>query len=98
MELINSTAIDRLHSEGVEHLHFGFTPFIVHGDEPASASRLLSKAVDLLAKYGRIVYPAQSQVDYKMKWGPDLVETEYLAGSPLSPRAVLDLLLLTRSL
>lgn len=98
MELINATALDRFREDQVPCLHFGFTPFIVHGPEPDGASRLLSKAVDLLARHGGAVYPAQTQASYKLKWGPDLVETEYLAGRPLACRAVLDLLLLTRSL
>lgn len=98
MELINSVALDRLRREGVEYLHFGFTPFIVDGPEPASASRLMSRAVEFLARHGSLVYPAQTQVSYKLKWGPDLVETEFLAGRPLSARAIVDLLLLTRSL
>lgn len=98
MELINSVALERLRGEGVGHLHFGFTPFIADGEEPASASRLMSRAVSVLARYGSAVYPAQTQARYKLKWGPDLIETEYLAGKPLSPRAVIDLLLLTRSL
>ena len=98
MELINATALDRLRDEQVPYLHFGFTPFIVQGREPDGAGRLLSMAVDVLARYGSAVYPAQSQVSYKVKWGPDLVETEYVAGRPLGLRAVLDLLRLTRSL
>ncbi len=98
MELINAAAMERFQEERVQYLHFGFTPFIVQGQEPATASRVLSKLIDLLARRGHAIYPAQTQVSYKMKWGPDLVETEYLAGRPLALRAVLDLLLLTRSL
>jgi len=98
MELINSVAIERMRDQGVPYLHFGFTPFIVDGPEPASASRLMSRAVAFLARRGAMVYPAQTQVAYKLKWGPDLIETEFLAGRPLSIRAVVDLLLLTRSL
>lgn len=98
MELINVTAMERLRAEGVPRLHFGFTPFVATGPEPASASRVISRIVGLLARHGRAVYPAQSQVSYKLKWGPDLVETEYLAGRPLSLRAVVDLMRLTRSL
>jgi lysylphosphatidylglycerol synthetase-like protein (DUF2156 family) len=98
MELINAFAIDRMRDEGVGCLHFGFTPFVVDGPEPAGASPMLSRAVSLLATRGSVVYPAQRQVSYKLKWGPDLVETEYLAGRPLSVRAAIDLLRLTRSL
>ena len=98
MELINSVALERLRQEGVEYLHFGLTPFVVDGPEPASASRVMSRAVEFLARYGSLVYPAQTQVSYKLKWGPDVIETEFLAGRPLSVRAVIDLLVLTRSL
>ena len=98
MEIINSTALKRFQDEGVPYLHFGFTPFIVNGPEPPGAGRLLSKTIDLLARYGSAIYPAQTQVSYKLKWGPALVETEFIAGRPLGVRAVADLLQLTRSL
>jgi hypothetical protein len=37
-------------------------------------------------------------VAYKLKWGPTVIEPEYLACRPLSLRAIWDLLVLTRSL
>lgn len=98
MEIINSTALRRFQEEDVPYLHFGFTPFIVDGPEPPGAGRLLSKTIGLLARYGTAIYPAQTQASYKLKWGPALVETEFIAGRPLGVRAVADLLLLTRSL
>jgi lysylphosphatidylglycerol synthetase-like protein (DUF2156 family) len=102
MELCNAFAMDRLHSEGAAYLHFGFTPFVVDADEPlpptVNSSRWLGRAVRLLYRHGRLVYPAQSQADYKRKWGPDLIEPEYVAARPLSLRAIWDLLRLTRSL
>lgn len=98
MEIINSTALSRFQEEDVPYLHFGFTPFVVNGPELPGAGRLLSKTIDLLARYGSAIYPAQTQVSYKLKWGPSLVETEFIAGRPLGVRAVVDLLLLTRSL
>lgn len=102
MELCNAEAMARLHAEGCTHLHFGFTPFVVDAKDaiPASihSSRLLEKAVHLLYRHGRLIYPAQSQADYKRKWGPDLIEPEYVAARPLSLRAIWDLLRLTRSL
>jgi lysylphosphatidylglycerol synthetase-like protein (DUF2156 family) len=96
MELCNVTAIERLHAEGVEYLHFGFTPFVVGGTEHPSANRLAAWAVRQLYRRGRVVYPAESQAHYKLKWGPD-IEREYIAARPLSIRAIVDLLLLTRS-
>jgi lysylphosphatidylglycerol synthetase-like protein (DUF2156 family) len=98
MELCNATAIERLAAEGVEYLHFGFTPFVVGGAEHPGANRLAAWAVRQLYRRGRLVYPAESQAQYKLKWGPDILEREYLAARPLSLRAVADLLLLTRSI
>jgi lysylphosphatidylglycerol synthetase-like protein (DUF2156 family) len=98
MELCNATAIERFTAEGVAYLHFGFTPFVVGGDEPPGANRLAAWAVRQLYRRGRLVYPAESQAQYKLKWGPDVLEREYLAARPLSLRAVVDLLRLTRSI
>lgn len=98
MELVNAFAIRRLQEEGVEFLHFGFTPFVMTGDEPASASRVMSRLSTFLYEHGRLVYPAKSQADYKRKWGTDRVEAEYVAGFPLSLPAVFALLRLTRAL
>lgn len=98
MELCNACAIQRMIAEGVEYLHFGFTPFIVDGDELPGASRVAAWAVRALHRFGSAIYPAESQAQYKLKWAPDIVEREYLAARPLSVRAVVDLLRLTRSI
>lgn len=99
MELCNAHAIDRLRAEGVPYLHFGFTPFVVPDVPlPAGGSRLLARLITLLARHGSFVYPAHSQADYKRKWGPDVIDAEYVAARPLSVRAIWDLLQLTRSI
>ena len=97
MELCNAFAMKRLREEGVRFLHFGFTPFIVDAREPANGNALFAWAIRKLRHHGGWIYPAESQVQYKMKWGIDFVEREYIAARPLSLRAVWDLLLLTRS-
>ncbi len=97
MELCNQFAMGRLSSEGAQWLHFGFTPFLVDGDEGPQASRFLSWVLRMLGRYGAAIYPAQSQREYKRKWIPDVVEPELVACRPLSVRAIVDLLLLTRS-
>jgi lysylphosphatidylglycerol synthetase-like protein (DUF2156 family) len=97
MEFCNAHAIERFAAEGAEYLHFGFTPFAVDGAPPGD-SRLLTWLLGLLWRRGAVVYPAQRQVAYKLKWAPDVIETEHIACRPLSPRAVLDFLFLTRSL
>jgi lysylphosphatidylglycerol synthetase-like protein (DUF2156 family) len=98
MELCNAEAMERLADEGAEYLHLGFTPFAVDDDEGPGASRLLSWLIRMLWAHGSAIYPAQSQVAYKLKWAPEYVEHEYVAARPLSLRAVIDLLLLTRSI
>ena len=89
--------MERLSSEGAQWLHFGFTPFLVDGDEGEGSSRFLSWMLRKLGQYGGAIYPAQSQREYKRKWIPDVVEAELVACRPLSLRAIVDLLLLTRS-
>lgn len=97
MELCNAHALERLRSDGAHYLHFGFTPFITTSEDPGG-SRVLSFLIRVLSRHGRAIYPARSQVDYKLKWGPDFVEPELVAARPLSLRAIFDLLLLTRSI
>lgn len=101
MELVNHTALERLRAEGVPHLHFGFTPFILpdpDAPEPTGASRFAAWVIRLLARRGSAIYPAEDQVRYKQKWAPDQVESELIAFRPLSLRAIWDLLLVTRSI
>ena len=98
MELCNAEAITRLKAEGVPYLHFGFTPFIIDGAEGESSSPLITRIIRWLRKHGQRIYPADSQAAYKMKWGTDVMEREYVAARPISFRAVFDLLLLTRSI
>lgn len=98
MELCNAEALSRFQREGVAHLHLGFTPFVLVGEEGPGASPLLARLIGLLARHGSFIYPAQSQVSYKRKWDPDLIEPELVACRPLSLRAIWDLLILTRSL
>jgi lysylphosphatidylglycerol synthetase-like protein (DUF2156 family) len=98
LDLCNSQAMEKMTAEGVTFLHFGFTPFIVDEEEQPGANRLAAWLVRMLFRHGRALYPAATQMQYKLKWTPDIIEREYLAARPLSPRAVLDLMLLTRSL
>jgi lysylphosphatidylglycerol synthetase-like protein (DUF2156 family) len=97
MELINAVAIERFAAEGVRFVHLGHTPFIVDPVEPAGGHRLLAWLLRLIGRRGQFLYPARRQHDYKMKWGPDLVEREYLALERPSLRAVWALLVVTRS-
>jgi lysylphosphatidylglycerol synthetase-like protein (DUF2156 family) len=97
MELCNATAIERFKQEGIQYLHFGFTPFIVDPQPAGRANRLVHWAINWLRKHGQKFYPCDSQEAYKLKWGADCIQREYLAVRPITPRAVFDLLSLTRS-
>jgi lysylphosphatidylglycerol synthetase-like protein (DUF2156 family) len=97
MELVNATAVERFASEGVAFLHFGLTPFIVDAEEPTGGSRALARVLRFLGRQ-RCVYPTQSQVDYKLKWAPDLVERESIAFERVTSGAVLALLVATGAL
>lgn len=98
MELCNFVAMERFVQEGVAHLHFGFTPFIVDEARRPFEKPFLSSVIKMLGRYGKSIYPAQSQASYKLKWGPDILQREFIACRSLSLRAILDLLILTRSI
>lgn len=98
MELCNAYAIERFIEEGVAHLHFGFTPFIVDDVPRPGESRVLAWLLRMLGRYGGKLYPAQSQYMYKRKWAPDIVEREYAACRSFSLAALIDAFRLTRLL
>jgi lysylphosphatidylglycerol synthetase-like protein (DUF2156 family) len=82
LELCNSVAIERMRDEGSRLLHFGFTPFVGldAANELAQAfSRGVGWVLRALARHGRWIYPAQSQLEYKLKWHPDRIEPEFIA-------------------
>jgi lysylphosphatidylglycerol synthetase-like protein (DUF2156 family) len=96
MELVNAVALARFTAEGARFLHFGHTPFIVDAVEPAGGHAGLARALRLLGRYP-VVYPARGQVDYKLKWAPDIVERESIAFEHVNLSAVWSLLVVTRS-
>ncbi len=101
MELINATALARFQAEAVRFLHFGFTPFLVGMGGAAVDGPdhwLVSRLVRLIGRWGRAIYPARTQLQYKQKWAPEIVETEYIAFQKVSLGALFALLIATRSL
>ncbi|WP_250404327.1 DUF2156 domain-containing protein [Streptomyces cellostaticus] len=81
MEAINAHAIEVFRAEGVEWLHFGFTPFTgldadheLDGHSPA-----FQWLMHALWAEGAALYPAQTQLSYKQKWAPDVLIPEYVA-------------------
>lgn len=102
MELVNVTAIERFKAEKQRYLHFGLTPFVGLSDETDAIdgkSGVVSWVLRMLAKHGKAIYPAQSQVEYKMKWNPQIIMPEYLAfQGRFRFGYLLRLLLLTRAI
>lgn len=100
LELIVVTAVEAFQAEQVPYFHFGFTPFtsLSPRHEVTGASRITARLLRLLAEHGSAVYPAASQLAYKEKWGPDLVQPEYIAfQGGISPRCLWDLMRATNA-
>jgi len=101
LELIVVTAVQAFQAEQAPYFHFGFTPFtsLSAHHEVAGASRVTARLLRFLASHGSAVYPAADQLAYKEKWGPDLVQPEYIAfQGGISPRCLWDLLRVTNSI
>ncbi len=102
IELLFTTALERMQSEGSPWLHLGLTPFAGLADEhelAGASSRLVRSAVRQLAERGRALYPAASQEAFKLKWCPQVVEPEYIAfDRRVTPGAIWHLLRLTRTI
>ncbi|HEX6521518.1 MAG TPA: DUF2156 domain-containing protein [Streptosporangiaceae bacterium] len=81
MEAINKTAIDKFQAEQARWLHFGFTPFTSLDDklEMPGHSPGFGLVMRLLWQHGEAVYPAQTQLAYKEKWGQSVTLPEYIA-------------------
>jgi lysylphosphatidylglycerol synthetase-like protein (DUF2156 family) len=82
IEHIFVEAAQALSASGAEWIHLGMTPFV--GIEPehqvaSSSSRLLNKAISLVRDHGTSLYPAKSQLAFKLKWRPHQVVPEYIA-------------------
>lgn len=80
-EAINIHAMTKFQEAGASWLHFGFTPFtsLDSSLEFATAGKACTKLIHLIANHGEHIYPAQTQLEYKLKWHPDTVLPEYFA-------------------
>ncbi|MEC3956861.1 DUF2156 domain-containing protein [Nocardia sp. CDC153] len=81
IEHVFAEAAQTFKDEGAGWLHLGLTPFV--GLEPSydlpGASRLLARALALIGERGAALYPAKTQLAFKLKWRPQLVTPEYIA-------------------
>lgn len=81
MEAINAHALEVFRGEGVEWLHFGFTPFtgLDASHEVPGHSPAFQWLMHFLWDQGAALYPAQTQLAYKQKWAADVLIPEYVA-------------------
>jgi lysylphosphatidylglycerol synthetase-like protein (DUF2156 family) len=81
MEAINKAAIEKFRAEGVQWLHFGYTPFSAISTEAElpGHSRAFHWFMEELWTNGGHIYPAQTQYAYKEKWKQDVILPEYIA-------------------
>jgi len=101
IEHVFSEAAQAFRDEDVGWLHLGLTPFVGLDPEHAvpTSSRLMTSALSLIGERGSALYPAKSQLAFKLKWRPQLVTPEYIAfPRRVRLRDVLRLALVTNSL
>ena len=90
MEAINKAAIDTFSAEGVQWLHFGFTPFTSpRRTGSARPQPAFHWFMHYLWEHAGRSTPRRTQLAYKDKWDPDLVTAEYV-GVPRARRAPRD--------
>jgi lysylphosphatidylglycerol synthetase-like protein (DUF2156 family) len=85
VELVFVTAVAALREEGCRWLHLGLTPFVGLHDEHElrrGSSTLVRQLTRVLSDHGAALYPAHTQERFKLKWGPQLIEPEYVAFEP----------------
>jgi lysylphosphatidylglycerol synthetase-like protein (DUF2156 family) len=101
VELIFHTVVEKLREEGCRWLHLGLTPLVgldLEHEAEGAFSEPVRRFVTLLSERGEKVYPAKTQEQFKTKWGPHVIEPEYM-GFQKRPTigAVWGLLRLTRA-
>lgn len=101
VELIFHTALERLQEEGVRWLHLGLTPYVgfAHENEIPGYNRVAHTIMEQMGKRAGFLYPALTQLDFKLKWAPHIVEPEYIAWEGgVNPGALFQLMRVTGSI
>jgi lysylphosphatidylglycerol synthetase-like protein (DUF2156 family) len=101
VELIFHTALERLQEEGVRWLHLGLTPYVGfdHEHEIPGYNRVAHTIMEQMGKRAGFLYPALTQLDFKLKWAPHVVEPEYIAWEGgVNPGALFQLMRVTGSI
>jgi lysylphosphatidylglycerol synthetase-like protein (DUF2156 family) len=104
IELLFTTALEKVRGEGAKWLHLGLTPLVgldteVTPDLADARNPTIARVFRALRARGSAVYPAATQEAFKLKWGPTVIEPEFVAfqrGPSLG--AFVGLLRLTKSI
>lgn len=100
IETVFAHAAQTFAEEGAGWLHLGFTPFagLAEEHELPIRSTIGCRVIRGVSAHGQAIYPAKAQESFKLKWGPQQIQPEYLAfDGKLSLSSVIQLLLLTRA-
>jgi lysylphosphatidylglycerol synthetase-like protein (DUF2156 family) len=101
VELIFHTALERLQEEGVRWLHLGLTPYVDFAweNEIVGHNKVAHVIMEQTGKRAGFLYPALTQLDFKRKWAPHVVEPEYIAWEGgVNPGALFQLMRVTGSI
>jgi lysylphosphatidylglycerol synthetase-like protein (DUF2156 family) len=80
IELIFHTALQKLESEGCRWIHLGLTPWVGF-DRKHEIDGFNAPArffMEQVGRHGGFVYPALTQLEFKLKWAPEMTP-EYIA-------------------
>jgi lysylphosphatidylglycerol synthetase-like protein (DUF2156 family) len=102
IELIFHGVLEKLQAESHHWLHLGLTPLVgldPKHEIPDAANGRVRWFIYQLGAHGEAIYPAHSQEAFKLKWGPQTVEPEYVAfeSHPSLP-AIWHLMRMTRAI
>ena len=77
-------ALEKLQSEGIRWLHLGLTPWVDLQPEHEidGYNRFARFTMDQLGRHAAAIYPALTQLDFKLKWAPQAIEPEYIGFAP----------------
>jgi lysylphosphatidylglycerol synthetase-like protein (DUF2156 family) len=101
VELIFHTALERLQEEGVRWLHLGLTPYVDFSreNEIAGYNKVAHVIMEQMGLRAGFLYPALTQLDFKKKWAPQIVEPEYIGWERgVNPGALFQLMRVTGSI
>jgi lysylphosphatidylglycerol synthetase-like protein (DUF2156 family) len=80
IELIFHTALEKIQSEGSRWLHLGLTPWVglEREHEIDGYNKAARFVIEQLGRHGGGLYPALTQLEFKLKWAPEMTP-EYIA-------------------